>query len=846
VLQQVERGNSPLARREMSAPESLSPAFSCAPPLLGVKGAKMYLQVKGGGGASRIPAVTQAPENQVTPPENLMVGLEGFSSLRATFTKSTSKIKEMELKQGPGALAEPLITPRPVGKRGAPRGIGRGRAKNQGRGKSTAAEGRPTETESSVGTRKKVARGNRGVTVGRRELQKILQSRKRQLYLSRKYGVIWGRKVFGRVLPSAARRHHTHQLKRRSLGAWSQAWWSARREWKLSIRADCHNRYRLWMLVWKYWTEFVRGRKQRRAIKQSAICHNERRLVKRVWGGWCEYLRGKRERLESRETAQQWHLTVTLRRGWVRWRESLERKRGRDVMLAAALQHWATRIQSQVWVHWAEQCRERKSEREKTTAAERHWAARKKETCWTAWTTYIEYRRRKRHMNEVAERRYSGCVLRRVLATWQERHKRTRELAQFQELVEERGRRAVARRVIFHWKHYMELVLYKEHLVQIATFHYRTVLKSKAVVCLGTYSQRQQLQRRHKTAAERFRRLKVLGNGWRQWLERCEHCEEIKMLPFTRRARQHFRLCALRQFFPMWKRFVLLRRRRKAQIALADQHFKSTALPKCFAVLRDYAGVRSYKRELLCQAQSFRRENLLSMAFYRWWRTFHVSRDLHAVEKMAVLHCEEMVKRTSLRRWRVQTNLRLRQLSLEHSAVVYRRRWLLSSALNQWRDCRRRRAVSVQQFSTAQIHHAHKSMNHIWNAWKEYVGRRRAKKAKTAQGTVHYHRTLLQRTLKGWQVHHCCAVKKKEKRSTAELFHSLSLERYAHLIHRLITRGFTLHQMVIDVTPGVSLGRGERMSSGASFSAIWRKRHSPTLRRLLMPSVSAGGGSRQL
>ena len=64
----------------------------------------------------------------------------------------------------------------------------------------------------------------------------------RQLYLSRKYGVIWGRKVFGRVLPSAARRHHTHQLKRRSIGAWSQVWWSARREWKLNIRADCHNR----------------------------------------------------------------------------------------------------------------------------------------------------------------------------------------------------------------------------------------------------------------------------------------------------------------------------------------------------------------------------------------------------------------------------------------------------------------------------------------------------------------------------------------------------------------------------------------------------------------------------
>ena len=157
----------------------------------------MYLQVKGaessffkrsfkhtssavGGGASRIPAVTQVPESQVSEPENRMVGLEGSSNLRATFTKSSPpETKEVELKQGTGALAEPLIASRPVGKRGAPRGIGRGRAKNHGRGKSTAAEGRPTKTESRVGTRKMVARGNRGVTVGRRELQKILQSRKR-------------------------------------------------------------------------------------------------------------------------------------------------------------------------------------------------------------------------------------------------------------------------------------------------------------------------------------------------------------------------------------------------------------------------------------------------------------------------------------------------------------------------------------------------------------------------------------------------------------------------------------------------------------------------------------------
>lgn len=64
----------------------------------------------------------------------------------------------------------------------------------------------------------------------------------RQLFLSRKYSAMWGRKVFGRVLPSTARRHYCTQLQRRQFNIWSQLWWSARREWKLNIRAECHVR----------------------------------------------------------------------------------------------------------------------------------------------------------------------------------------------------------------------------------------------------------------------------------------------------------------------------------------------------------------------------------------------------------------------------------------------------------------------------------------------------------------------------------------------------------------------------------------------------------------------------
>ena len=40
------------------------------------------------------------------------------------------------------------------------------------------------------------------------------------------------------------------------------------------------------------------------------------------------------------------------------------------------------------------------------------------------------------------------------------------------------------------------------------------------------------------------------------------------------------RHCALKRVFPGWKAFVVLRRHHKVQVTLADQHFKSIALPK--------------------------------------------------------------------------------------------------------------------------------------------------------------------------------------------------------------------------------------------------------------------------
>lgn len=89
--------------------------------------------------------------------------------------------------------------------------------------------------------------------------------------IARKFLFIWIRKTFGRVTLSKARLAYKTRLVHKCWKVWNGIWWEARKEWGLGIRADLHNRYRLWNLVMAAWKTYTAERRVKSAKNQLAL-----------------------------------------------------------------------------------------------------------------------------------------------------------------------------------------------------------------------------------------------------------------------------------------------------------------------------------------------------------------------------------------------------------------------------------------------------------------------------------------------------------------------------------------------------------------------------------------------
>jgi len=162
--------------------------------------------------------------------------------------------------------------------------------------------------------------------------------------------------------------------------------------------------------------------------------------------------------------------------------------------------------------------------------------------------------------------------------------------------------------------------------------------------------------------------------------------------------------------------------------------------------------MRSNKERNLA-AEKFRREALLAKMFYLWWSRYQLIMDVRMMERMAILHNDELIRRRFLRFWRQRAQKKLHERELEVVADDHHSLGLLRMAVVRWREFNREMKESRTVQRSSLRHYYIHLLKKTWTAWQQFVHHRQVKWQKRVRADLHYQRRLLSLVISAWKNH---------------------------------------------------------------------------------------------
>jgi protein SFI1 len=439
---------------------------------------------------------------------------------------------------------------------------------------------------------------------------KILHPRSK--YLMTKYGRKWLVKVYGRISPTRAREIYNGRLLHVILKRWDGVVWRDCHEWKLMIRAECHDRYRLWYMAWNKWRMFIKIRRDKNRkilLGQQLVSHNKMKCFFKYW----------KERVELNNLQQKHVIMADC------YRDSVERKnlkmclvkwyndtinRQRDNSMAD--HQYNGQLIAKCYNHWM-------SEYDMKLTSRDFHCKRLMQKHFHIWMKYIEIRQLKTSAKNTAVM----FDVRRLLAghfdKWKFCNQRLHLMYQLQLKVDCTNQRLLLERAVSSWRSYVEYRHIKSDQLSVAIHHHTRLVKLKVLRIFQKYRDQQEISRCHSQTAASFDTARLMKWSWRVWLRRCEHNEDIKLHPLTKRGLHHYRIVAMTTHWKAWRRYMKYRRLQKYSNKCAVDHLRMKTLRKYFNLFKNNVQWSLYKKELCMKSLNFRKNVLLCQCFYHWW-----------------------------------------------------------------------------------------------------------------------------------------------------------------------------------------------------------------------------------
>lgn len=572
-------------------------------------------------------------------------------------------------------------------------------------------------------------------------------------HLARKFLKIWIQNTFGRVLPHKAKSHYRRVILKRALEGWQEEWWTARKEWSLTLRAECHFRYSLYNWTFHRWRDFVLLQREKKLKIQNAQLFADKQQLCHVLDRWEDFTKIRKIKRQNLESALQYNKHITLNSAWSIWQGRLLHVQHLYMLEDKALKQQKLASQHKVLLHWKEMHTVECNYRENESRASQHNIIRLKRKAFDQWLTYVSCCRTKSASKVVAE---NTCYLRLMRMCWNKWCQALYQKWTEEVRLEAAGHLAVRicqRRVLNRWKAYVKLRRQKAESSQQAHEHHHHRLLRAALCSLSLSVNLNKAKRLNNNVAIQHYRQTIIGKYWRLWQERLEEAEDKGFQPLAEKANAIYSIFLSRNCFHHWREKLAEFNHTQTLAYQADMLFAEHVLPRCFQSWFNFTREQKIQKQRKGKAESYNRERQHSWVFYTWRRLSEKHKQQKLAQQMAIFHEEQSQMHKAWKFWRKRTEIRIKDREKRDiSDKMYLHR-LLQKTVMQWkensaeiRDRRNREQQACHQGDLCYLRWA-------VGKWKKFVQMQKAKKSQAEKMQQCHEVKLLKCSFAMWKKH---------------------------------------------------------------------------------------------
>ncbi|XP_020507537.3 protein SFI1 homolog isoform X1 [Labrus bergylta] len=572
-------------------------------------------------------------------------------------------------------------------------------------------------------------------------------------HLARKFLKIWIHRTFGRVLPHKAKSHYNSVVLRRAWEGWKDEWWTSRREWSLTMRAECHYRYYLYNLVFHHWRIFVSLQRTEKSKLQNAQLFADRQRMLLVLHRLEVYTGMKRIKKKMLDSALELNRLTTLHSAWRLWQVRLQQHKDLYALEGQALKQRELTIQRRAWLQWKESHTTALCQKERESKAALHFMLSLKRKSLYRWKCYISIIQTKKESQAVIRR---ARHLRLLMMSWS-RWKSALHLKKSEEdRLQAAGRLAIRitqRSALRRWRAYVVLCREKAEEHRIACQHHEHYLLRAGFQGLVLNVIRNKTHRLNNNMAVQQYHQTLTITYWKQWQDRLEEAEDKSYQPLAEMALTKHSKSLVSSCFQRWREKLADQRRIQELEHCADIWFAERMLPRCFNSWVEFTRQRRLDKQRRHKAQVFNQQRQYTWVFYSWWGRSQQHKEQMLSERMAILQEERSLLLRAWRYWGKRTEQRLIEEEKRETSEHLYKHTLLHKTMTEWKinstGIRDRRNLEQQACLQGDL----RCMRWAVEKWKKFVHSQRVKKSRLQQMQRHHEVKLLENTYVAWKKH---------------------------------------------------------------------------------------------